>query len=210
MLIAAIFARFPSSYKGYYVDVGAYHPLKYSNTYSFYEKGWRGICVDPVPGRTHLFKKYRPRDIFLNHGVSESEKTLMYYMAEEPAYNTFSEEIYENNVGIFKQKKEVSTKPLRKILNQNLPKGCTIDFLSVDAEGFDLEVLQSNDWQRYRPRIVLLEEKSVHSLNDITSLEINAFMMQNNYLAVSRAPSALVYMDINSPACNGETHLNYR
>ena len=51
---------------GFYVDIGAYHPKLFSNTYLFYKKGWRGICVDPNPKMGEIFAKARPRDVFLN------------------------------------------------------------------------------------------------------------------------------------------------
>ena len=159
MVLRAIFARYPHSYKGFYVDVGAHHPKRFSNTYYFYERGWRGICIDPRPSLSKLFARDRKYDICLELGVAENEGTLTYYMFKEPALNTFSELRMKNSDHQVIQKKIVMTMPLRKILAQYMPVGCTIDILSIDAEGFDLQVIRSNDFQEFRPRIPLCHRK---------------------------------------------------
>jgi len=74
---------------GFYVDVGAHHPFRFSNTYKFYEKGWSGINIEPNPEDFHLFSKYRNRDININAGVGSNDGTLTYFMFNEPALNTF-------------------------------------------------------------------------------------------------------------------------
>ena len=61
--------------KGFYVDVGAHHPFRFSNTYLFYTQGWSGINIDATPGSMKAFNKYRPRDINLEVGVGRGRKT---------------------------------------------------------------------------------------------------------------------------------------
>lgn len=68
---------------GFYIDVGAHHPQRFSNTYFFYLKGWSGINIDPIPGRMKLFNQLRNRDINLEIGISESKKSLTYYIFNE-------------------------------------------------------------------------------------------------------------------------------
>ena len=82
---------FNNKENGFYVDVGAHHPRRFSNTYSFYKKGWRGINIDALPGSMVAFNKERPNDINLEIGISKKESELLYYMFNEPALNTFSE-----------------------------------------------------------------------------------------------------------------------
>ena len=209
MILEAIFARYPASYQGFYVDVGAHHPRRFSNSYHFYENGWRGICIDPVPGGSRLFAKNRSRDIFLDIGVGECEEELTYYIFEDPAYNTFSEELLKDIPYEPIEKRIVRILPLSKIFDENLPGGVIIDFLSIDAEGFDLQILRSNDWQRYRPHAVIIEEMSVNSLNDIAGLEANIIMNQNNYEVISWVPSGLIYADTNFRGYGGGSYLNY-
>ena len=108
---------------GFYVDVGAHHPKRYSNTYSFYKRGWRGINIDALPGSMKVFQKLRPRDINLEIAISEKEQILTYYMFNEPALNGFSKTISTK-----RQTEEyqivntidVSSFSLSKILNEHL------------------------------------------------------------------------------------------
>jgi FkbM family methyltransferase len=145
---------------GFYVDVGAHHPVRFSNTYLFYRRGWRGINIDAMPGSMRKFNKLRPRDINIECGVAGSVGKLMYHCFNEPALNTF-----DTNEAEYKNKPpyqiitsvEVGVDRLDALLARHLPTGQQIDFLSVDVEGKDEEVLRSNDWSRYRPRFILAE-----------------------------------------------------
>lgn len=145
---------------GFYVDVGAHHPYRFSNTCIFYNLGWRGINIDPLPGSMAVFNELRPRDINLEIGISDSEEELVYYAFKEPALNTFSREIAEErksrNLEIVN---EVHRKvyPLEKVFDEYIKPGQKIDFLSIDVEGLEMKVLKSNAWDRYRPEIILVE-----------------------------------------------------
>src|SRR5689334_1853966 len=74
---------------GFYVDVGAHHPTRFSNTYFFYEQGWRGINIEPAPEAAAAFIRLRPRDINLQVGVAEATGFRTYYIFNETALNTF-------------------------------------------------------------------------------------------------------------------------
>lgn len=211
MILKAIFARYGNTYQGFYVDVGAHHPKRFSNTYSLYIKGWRGLCIDPIPEGAKKFARCRPQDIFLEVGVSERKIEMIYYMFDEPGLNTFSLEQATRSISHkFVQAKKVKTSPLRNILDEWLPRGQVIDFLSVDTEGMELEVISSNDWQRYRPRVVLLEAMSIRSYSDIARLEIDIFMNRNGYKAISWVPSGLFYVDTTSTSYDGGAYLNFQ
>lgn len=146
---------------GFYVDIGAHHPFRFSNTYVFYKKGWKGINIDAMPNSMDSFNKYRPRDINLEVPIGKSGSKLKYYIFNEPALNTFDETRVEDIVKkpeyTLIEKIEISIYSLKEILDTYLPKGQKIDFMSIDVEGLDLEVVQSNDWKKYRPRILLVE-----------------------------------------------------
>src|ERR1041385_1053171 len=78
---------FDEKKNGFYVDVGAYHPKRFSNTYYFYKKGWRGINIDAMPGSRKAFRRQRPRDINVESPISDKHETLTYYAFDEPAIN---------------------------------------------------------------------------------------------------------------------------
>jgi FkbM family methyltransferase len=166
--------------EGFYVDVGAYHPVISSNTYFFYLDGWRGINVEARPGSRALFERVRPRDINLELGVSTEPGELTYYfISDDSTMNSFSREWLEH-IGILnKVKREipVAVLPLAEILGRNLPPGQTIDFMSVDVEGCDLQALESNDWERFRPRFVVVEDKET----DAERSDIVRFMRGRGY-----------------------------
>lgn len=144
---------------GFYVDVGANDPEENSLTRAFYDRGWKGINVEPGL----VFEKLaanRPRDININAAASHGAAELTLY--EFPAANGLSrlgadlpDSLLPYAEGRFPRK--VAAYPLRDILARHLPDGQTIDFLSIDVEGHEQAVIEGNDWTRYRPRVVLLE-----------------------------------------------------
>lgn len=146
---------------GFYVDVGAYHPINSSNTYFFYLQGWRGINIDARPGGMAEFQKLRPRDINLEFGVSNEKGILPFYVVKDaPSINSFSKEFLAE-VGMLDHvlvEIEIPVLTLKEILDNHLPENQPIDFLTVDVEGFDLKVLMSNDWSKYRPRLIVVED----------------------------------------------------
>ena len=150
MLLARFFE---GTEKGFFVDIGAHHPIRFSNTYHFYKNGWRGINIDATPGSMEPFKVLRPEDINIEVGISVNEGNLTYYLFEEPALNTFSEERVKflTEQTPFKLKKTVTvrTKTLAQILDENISDEKKIDFLSIDIEGLDFEILQTNNWNKY-------------------------------------------------------------
>ena len=170
------------------VELPMLHPKRFSNTFLFYKKGWHGINIDPMPGSMKIFKKIRPRDTNLEIAVSHKEQELTYYMFNEPALNSFSKTIaiqHQNEHYNIKKVIKVPSLPLSEILANHLPKRQIIDVLNVDVEGLDLEVLKSNDWQNYRPKIILVE--ILHSsLNAINSEPIYKFLGKMGYSLVSK------------------------
>lgn len=149
---------------GFYVDVGAFHPTLFSNTYFFYLNGWRGINVEARSGSKKLFDKVRPRDTNLEVGVSRERGEMTYYfIAENSPMNSFSPDFLKQIEMLEHVKEQISipTLPLAEVLERHLPKGQTIDFMNVDVEGHDLEVLESNDWQRFRPKVIVVEDEGL-------------------------------------------------
>ena len=148
---------------GFYVDVGAYDPHRLSNTKRFYKRGWRGINVEPNTKRYEKFMRERTRDINVNLGITDVSGTApqkaMFYEFFPDTLSTFSEHAaqeYRKKGHPLVRSMEVSVDTLAHILEQ-YAKNTPIDFLSTDTEGFDLTVLKSNDWNRFRPRVICVE-----------------------------------------------------
>jgi FkbM family methyltransferase len=147
---------------GFYVDVGAHHPKRFSNTYFFYKRGWSGINIDAMPGSMERFRKTRSRDINVETAVGSGDRELIYHIFEDQAFNSLSSELASardrSRVGCtVVARMTMQTVSLAQVLAEHLPGARRIDFMSVDVEGMDLEVLQSNDWSKYRPDVVLVE-----------------------------------------------------
>lgn len=182
--------------KGFYVDVGAYHPKVFSNTYMFYKRGWRGIAVEPNPEMAQLFAKTRKRDVVVNMGVGEEKDVKDYYIFSDPASNTFSAKQVEINQKAAGRKllgkKKIAVLPLREILEENVPKGVTIDVMSVDVEGMDLEVLHSNDWKKFRPKVVICEDMTF-DFRDWKKSKVAVFLEGIGYRLVGVTPYSLIF-----------------
>ena len=172
---------------GVYVDVGCWHPVKASNTYFFYHRGWKGICIDPNPELTLMYKQLRPKDIFVNAGISNSKTPLDYYMLKESSMNTFSHDFLVKHqldsqiLNTFK----VPMYSLKEVLDKNLKETDRLDFFDIDVEGFDLEVLKTNDWNKYRPKVIVIESDSPIK-EDITS-EIVNYLEAVNYKLIGKS-----------------------
>ncbi len=146
---------------GFYIDIGAHHPIRYSNTWYFYKEGWSGINIDPLPGIKDQFEKLRSRDLFLATGLSDDPVEIQYYRFRNPLQNTFSSSVaarVNQQANPLEEVCLIKMSRLDTTLDQHLPSGTTIDFMSVDAEGYDLKVLLSNNWNKYRPVRLLVED----------------------------------------------------
>lgn len=183
---------------GFYVDVGACHPKRFSNTALFYALGWHGINIEPNPDAIQTFYWLRPRDINLQIGISDVAGTKTYYMLDDPALNSFDKELADRRqmesgyriVGTC----EVKTERLDTIFERHLPHGIEIDFLSVDVEGYDLQVIKSNNWNRYRPRWLLVEQRGC-SIAAALHTELNKVLQHEGYELFAKTLNTLFYYD---------------
>jgi FkbM family methyltransferase len=143
---------------GFYIDVGAHDPVYDSVTKHFSDHGWRGVNVEPIPRKAAAFKTSRPRDVNLGVGLSDRAGHATFYeVVEAPTISTFSAELAEAYRGrgytVAEHKVEVLT--LADVCERHAPP--TIDFLSLDAEGHEQQVLSGADFCRWRPRVVVVE-----------------------------------------------------
>lgn len=175
--------------KGFFIDVGAYHPFAGSNTFKLYKRGWQGINIDPNPTCAPLFKKFRARDTNLSIGISKEPGAMVYYIIkDDSSMNTFSR---ENLVALDMLKQvtktmEIETVRLSEIINNYVPKGENIDFLNIDAEGYEMEVLGSMDWDGKHPKLIALEQNNAFGLEDILASNSNLFLKGMGYTAFAK------------------------
>jgi FkbM family methyltransferase len=185
--------------RGFYVDVGAHHPRRFSNTYSFYRHGWTGINIEPSPDAIRAFARERKRDTNLQMGVAERAQTLAYYVFDEPALNTFDQGLMEwrlaNTPYRVLRTIPVPVERLDAILGRYLPAGRRIDFLTVDVEGLDFAVLRSNDWRQFRPQCVLVEALDT-SLEDVMRGALYQFVEGHGYELFAKTFNTLMFRDI--------------
>ena len=183
---------------GFYVDVGAHHPRRFSNTYFFYKRGWSGINIEPNPDAFQSFQTDRHRDTNLQLGISNKIDKLTYYLFDEPALNTFDQDIVKSRLATTRYKLvktiKVPVERLDGILKKYLPADQVIDFLSIDVEGFDFAVLQSNDWRRYRPKCVLAEALGM-SLTTAMRSDIFMFMEKQGYELFAKTYNTLIFCE---------------
>ena len=151
----------------FYVDIGANHPKHLSNTYRFYRRGGTGINVEPDPSAFPDLATARPSDINLPIGISVTSGTLPFYRLLQII--------------------QVPIETLAVILERHRPKG-SIDFISIDVEGYEIEILKSNDWSRFRPTVVVLEINR----NQTSLLE---YMGQLDYVLVMNNGTNGIFLD---------------
>jgi len=144
--------------KGFYVDVGAYHPVDHSVTNFFYKRGWRGINIEPNKRLFDNFVKKRKRDMNLNIGISDKKGVLSFceYL-DLDGLSTFSEIIKRSHINANYRTNEYRVKvdSLKNVLKKTKEK--VIHFLKIDVEGFEYNVVLGNDWNKYRPIVVVIE-----------------------------------------------------
>ena len=176
---------------GFYVDVGAHHPIRYSNTYRFYLNGWRGINIDAMPGSMHAFNELRPEDINVEAAVSDQNEVLTYAMFNAGGLNTLSteraDELARQGVKPYRTV-AIDTVKLQHLLATHVPPGQPVDFMSLDVEGFELNVLKSNDWTTFRPRVILVESLELMNKDVLVS-----FMNQQQYKLIAQTINNLYF-----------------
>lgn len=171
-----------------YIDIGAYHPYKYNNTAIFYERGCKGINVEPSPQGIELFRKYRKEDLNLNLGVAKEEGELTYYIMQPQTLNTFSWESVKDFESKGYQKEgeaKVKVTTIQDIISEYWG-GLFPDFLSLDVEGLDMEILESIDFGESVPKVICVEtvEFSDKGMGEKNTEPIK-FLESNGYILYS-------------------------
>ena len=149
---------FKNKKKGFYVDIGCYHPLDGNNTYLLYKKGWSGVNVDINKTSIELFKIARKKDFNFNIAISDKSKKVRVFFRKK--INMLNTIVKKNAITNFQKGfssayiKSISLNSILKSLNLKNEK---IDFLNLDVEGNELNVLKSFNFKKYRPELICVE-----------------------------------------------------
>lgn len=180
---------------GFFVDIGALHPFRFSNTAHFYRDGWKGINIEPTPSSFTLFEQHRKRDINLNIGIGQEHDELTFYCFNEPAFNTFDKELSEERALIpgyhIIDTTPVKVYPLAEVLDKHVPQGTHINFMTIDAEGLDYKILLSNNWDKYCPDFILAED--VIEFDNLNKSEIYQLLTSKGYQLAAKTFRTLIF-----------------
>ena len=165
--------------KGIYVDIGCYHPYKGSLTFKLFKIGWQGLNVDLSKVSIDLFKISRPNDVNICCAISDKDKKIKFFenskINQQNSILTYGKES--------KKIKEINSYKLNTILKKN--KIAKFDYLNIDVEGAEIQVLNGLDIKKYKPKLITLEINNfLNALDSKTS--INNHLLKNNYFLFNR------------------------
>ena len=151
---------------GFYIDVGANDPIVDSVTKHFYDRGWRGVNVEPASRPYERLVAHRDRDVNLNIGLSDKEGTLEFFEFPGglPGSSTFErgQAEWHRDRGVPFAERSVPVRTLADVCEEHVTG--PIDFLSIDTEGHERHVLEGGDWSRWRPRVLVVEATEPNTL----------------------------------------------
>ena len=193
--------------KGIYIDIGCQHPIKNSNTYLLYKKGWEGINVDLDNDNIDLFKISRSNDDNFNKALSNDIKEVdLYFYHKKSPINTIDKKTSEFQKANVSSIKKIKKDNLNNIILNTKYKDCTFDLLSIDVEGHELQVLKGFDITKFSPKVIVVEyldlnisKLEIKNLNikDILNTEIYKYLVSKNYVLVNCIYSDLVFVNKN-------------
>ena len=174
----AVLDYFKDKKNGFYIDVGCHHPTYVNNTYLLYKKNWSGINIDISQFSIDLFNYMRPQDLNYNCAISNKNKIVkIFYQKEFSQLSTIksiqAKSVFQGNI----KEKNMQAFSLDEILNRNKYKNTKIDFLNIDVEGADLEVLEGLSFDKFKPELICLE---IHD-KEVKKSEIYNFLINKNY-----------------------------
>ena len=189
---------FKNKKKGFYIDIGCHHPIINNHTYLFHQKGWTGINIDLDFNSIDMFNFFRPKDLNKLCALSNVEKeTEFYFYHNRAAKNTISKEFGHDAVTV----KKIKTNTLNNLLSSEKLNNQVIDFISIDVEGNELNVLKGFDLKNYKPKVILLEfiqhdvkEFYQKDINSIINSEIYKYMKEYNYKLINWNHDDLMFM----------------
>lgn len=192
LVIASIFHGVD---RGFFVDVGAHHPKRFSNTYLLYRRGWRGINIDAMPGSMARFDAERPGDVNLEIGIDAEEGTRNFHIFSETALNTFDDSLamsYRKQGWAEQAIVPIRVRTLEAVLDQYLAPDQGVDLLSIDIEGLDSAVLRSIDFSRHGPKVIISEMLDADCPEALVS-ETGQFLLGHGYFLHSKCGVSCIW-----------------
>lgn len=182
-----------------YIDIGAHHPIYLNNTALFYKRGCNGINIEPDPELFQKLRKKRKRDINLNIGIMPEKANLDYYVMSAKTLNTFSREVAYRlqNESSYNIKKilKIPVENITTIIN-NYCNGVFPDFLSIDTEGYDFDILKSIDYNKSKPKVICVETLTFVGNEKPKKLyNIINFLTEMDYILVSDTYINSIFID---------------
>jgi|TARA_Y100000389_G_C17363296_1_gene464902 FkbM family methyltransferase len=194
---------FKNKKKGFFIDVGCNHPVYNNNSYLLYKKGWRGINIDLDKKSIELFNLYRKDDCNINSAISSKPEILdLYFYHDKSPINTLNKKSSDYQKVKPKIIKKVNTQTLDTVIINSKLSGKKFDFLSIDVEGHELNVLKGLNLKKYSPSIIVVEyldltinKLEVYNFNvqNILNSELYNYMLKNGYNLVNWIHSDLVF-----------------
>ena len=193
---------FNKNFKGTYVDLGCFHPVRVNNTFQFYKKGWNGLNIDLNPLTIDLFNFARPTDTNICAAISNKRvKKKLYFLGDLDPKNTLDlnhknwlGKHFNINKKDFKIK-NVKTITLSEILNKN--KFYNIDFLNIDIEGHELEVLRSVNFKKFNIKVICVELINFNKLSGSKKNQLIALLKKNKYKLVDKSKINYIFKRTN-------------
>lgn len=194
---------FKDKKKGFYLDVGAQHPVSNNNTYLLFKRGWKGINIDLDKKNIDLFQTVRPGDINLNVALSESEKEVdLYFYHDSSPINTLSEKVSNFQKTKVQKIKKIKTKVLNSVLEELNFKN-HIDYMNLDVEGYENQVLSGFNISKYKPSVISVEyldlnmkklEFKNNDINNLLNSNLYKYFIRNDYYFVNWLHGDLIFV----------------
>ena len=188
--------------KGFYMDIGAYHPFRQSNTAYFWLMGWNGVNVDASPRSIRIFKKIRKTDrnvwsAIVDAQTAAREKTISLYFNPNVDFDlsaTCAPDEVARRKDWQTEKVEVPCDSLANIVNKYAPSNnADFHFMNIDIEGFDESALQGmGDWKS-KPQVLCVEVLHAVTIRDILDTATNSILEGNGYQMVGKTAASIVY-----------------
>lgn len=197
---------FKNKNKGIYLDVGCFHPYMYSNTCLLHKKGWSGINIDINQISIDLFNIVRPNDTNICATINEKRKEFKIYF-DDPfsPVNTIDKKFYESlKKPFFKNEKilTVQSKTIHEILDAGKIKS-VIDFINIDAEGSDFEILKQINLNKYKVKLLSIETHNVDGSKSEYFEFIKRFLEKYNYSIFKRVGPTTLFALNKHDSING-------
>jgi hypothetical protein len=196
-----ILRQFQNNYKGTYLDIGCFHPTRHNNTYKMHKLGWSGMNIDLNPLTIELFDYARPKDINLNIGISNKETIKkLYFIDELNTQNTLDPNqllFLKNHHNIRNEdivEKEINVKPINLILDDYGFNN--IDFMNLDVEGHELEIIESLNFNKNKIKYLCIEMIKHNSEAELRSEKINQILKSNKYSLIKEIGFNYIYKNL--------------